>query len=323
MTNNKIGLIVIVVGLFASVSAFSASALSSNASKNSVIKATDVALQCFSEPWNKSALLRLKNDKFEVEDAQRKTALAKQLLFCLASSDPQFRDGIAFKALSQWLRADSFSPSVYQAMFTSLINILKGEVIDELGVYQPFVALVLSEVVRVDRVSPYLDNEQRQEVVDVISDYYRSIKDYRGFDENIGWRHSVAHSADVMLQLALNPKINKAQLDKMLHVLAKQINADGEHFYIYGEPKRIAMAVVYILLRKQHSVAEWENWLMDVSSHQPLSGWGDAYQSQLGLAKLHNTQRFLTVFYALIKASKNQTLIDLVPALEQALKRVN
>lgn len=288
-----------------------------------IIHADQIAKLCLNDKWQKSALIQLKDNKFELADPKIKAELAAQLMHCLASPDPLLRDGIAFSALSQWLRADSFSSSFYQQLFTSLLDTLQGNVIDEIGIYQPFAALVLSEVVRVDRITPYLDDIQRQQVVDVISQYLHSIKDYRGFDEHIGWRHGVAHSADVMLQLALNPAINKAQLDKMLNVLAGKINPSEDHFYIYGEPQRIAMAVVYIFLKNQHSVTEWENWLEKVTNPLPLSTWGNAYQSQQGLAKLHNTQSFLRAFYALIKASKNETLISMVPALEHALKKVN
>lgn len=323
MVKKTLKLIGIITGLLQSTLVFSGEGFTSDAVSKKVIRADEVAQHCLSEKWTRPALIELKNNKFELIDSNDRTELAKQLMHCLASPDPLLRDGVAFTALSQWLRADGFSPSFYQAMFTQLIETLHGDVIDDLGIYQPFAALVLSEVVRVDRITPYLDDIQRQTAVAVISQYLHSLKDYRGFDDKIGWRHGIAHSADVMLQLALNPAINKTQLEQMLEVLADKVNPDKEHFYIYGEPQRISMAVVYIFLKNQHTVSEWENWLAKVTNSQPLASWGEAYQSQQGLAKLHNTQSFLRAFYALIKTSKNETLIQMVPALEKALQQVN
>jgi len=286
------------------------------------IDANKVEQKCLSGGWNKTKFETLKNNNFAIQNQDTQQALALQLLSCLAHPDPVIRDEIAFSALSRWLRADSFNSTVYLTMFDKLINVLTNHVNDKHAVYKPFAALVLSEVVRVDRKSPYLNDAQRSQVVNIISNYFIAIDDFRGFDEKVGWRHNIAHSADVMLQLALNSKTDKQQLDQLLTALASQINADGQHFYIYGEPKRIAMPVIYIFLRKLHSLAEWEVWLEGITS-APLTSWGDAYKSQKGLAKLHNTQNFLNAFYILIHKSENPTLVSMIPALEKAIKTVN
>lgn len=40
-----------------------------------------------------------------------------------------------------------------------------------------------------------------------------AICDYRSFDERDGWRHAVAHAADLLMRLALNPALTGTQLD--------------------------------------------------------------------------------------------------------------
>ena len=159
--------------------------------------------------------------------------------------------------------------------------------------------------------------------VDTSIQYFNNIIDYRGYDETIGWRHAVAHGADLMLQLTLNKKIEKLSLDKMLKALANQITAKNSHFYIYGEPERFARPVIYIFLRQQHSLADWEFFMAEVSSPHPYISWDDVFTSQQGLAKRHNTKSFLHSLYASIKNSENETLKTMVPALETAIERVN
>nr|WP_241242362.1 DUF2785 domain-containing protein [Thalassotalea sp. G2M2-11] len=287
-----------------------------------VINASEVSAQCLSPKWQKRQLMQLKANSFQPLKLAQKQQLMMQLLNCLAHPDPELRDGIAFTAISQWLRNEQFDRQVYLSMFEHLLSVLSAQVIDEYNVYQSFVALMLSEVVRVDRLTPYLTEQQRQQLVDVISSYYTSIRDYRGFDRQIGWRHGVAHSADVMLQLALNQAVNQTLLSQMLTTLKQQVIASNEHFYIYGESKRIAMAVVYILLRDVHSISQWQTWVNDISSPAPFAQWNEVYQSQQGLAKLHNTQQFLYAIYSLIKPSDNKRLQALVPTIEQAIKLV-
>ena len=290
-----------------------------------VIDAMQVNKNCFTNGWDKAAFIKLKQAKFELQSDHSitKEQLAFQLLNCLASPDPQLRDGVAYEGISNWLRSNSFTNETYVAMFTTLTTALSSKVDDSNGVYLPFVALTLAEVARVDRKKPYLTNEQRSLLVNVVVNYVTNQRDYRGFDKQFGWRHSIAHGADLMLQLALNPAINKAQCDVMLAAIASQVAAHGEHHYIYGEPKRLALPVAYIYLKGLYSDQEWKNWLSQLTTAHPFASWGETYKTQEGLAKLFNTQNFLFSLYASIKPSKNENLQLMIPALEQAIRKVN
>jgi len=290
---------------------------------NTLIDLKELEANCYNNNWSKGDFLELKENKFFVENKTQKKKLALQLLNCLASPDPLIRDEVAFSALSQWLRSDSFSSKVYIEMFNSLSSSLNEPVNDIHGVYKPFVALVLAEVARVDRKKPYLTQLQRKQLVENTVNYFTSLRDYRGFNETYGWRHGIAHTADLMLQLALNPEIDKPLLDKMLVALRSQVVAHNQHFYIYGEPTRIALPVAYIFLRNQHSVDDWQNWLKALTSPEPFNSWNDVYKSQQGLSKRHNSQAFLYALYGKIKQSKNNVLASMIPALENTIKTIN
>lgn len=292
------------------------------AKSHNVINADTIVSNCESPNWSKSKLLILKEQKFLIENKEEKSAVARQLMHCLASPDPVLRDEIAYTGLSQWLRANDFNADFYLAMFTTLTEVISADVTDDYGVYQPFAMLMLAEVARVDRKSPFLNDVQRDHLVDVGTDFLTFIEDYRGYDSKIGWRHSVAHTADLMLQLSLNPAITKQHLDNMLSAISSQVVAKNNHFYIYGESKRLVMPVIYIFLNDQFTIENWQTWLNELTLPTPLKSWGEAYSSQQGLSKLHNTQHFLFAFYALIKNSKNERLSQMVPALEDAIKKV-
>src|SRR5258705_220852 len=75
------------------------------------------------------------------------------------------------------------------------------------------------------------------------------VTDRRGFDATQGWRHGVAHGADLLLQLGLNPALSAAQLDAIVQAIASQVAPAGEHFYVYGEPERLARPIAYIAKR--------------------------------------------------------------------------
>jgi hypothetical protein len=117
------------------------------------------------------------------------------------------------------------------------------------------------------------------------------VRDYRGFDEREGWRHGVAHGADFALQLALNPALDRAALDRLLGAIASQVVPRGGHFYVYGEPERLAAPVLYIGKRNLHDVDEWRKWFAALAEPKPLASWRDAFKSQAGLAKRTTPRR--------------------------------
>ena len=79
--------------------------------------------------------------------------------------------------------------------------------------------------------------------------YLATVRDYRGYDEQQGWRHGVVHAADMMMQLALNGALVKQD--------PAQLTAAGAQsppqFFHYGEGERLAM---YVLLSESKDAAQ-------------------------------------------------------------------
>lgn len=269
--------------------------------------------------WTGDQLKALKAEGFKLDDDARRTQLAAGLLACLADPDPELRDGIAFEAWSTWLRADKISVEARLAAVAELLPALHSEALDPDGFRKPFAALVLSELARADRKSPYLSPEQRAQLLDGGAQYLEGVRDYRGFDAREGWRHGVAHGADLMLQLGLNPALDKAQLDRMIAAVATQVTPPGEQFYVYGESARLARPVLYAALRGLHTAADWDAFFKRISDPAPLAKWPDAFRDNAGLARRHNARAFLLVVYSEIAESKDEKLIQMLPAVKAAM----
>jgi len=194
---------------------------------------------------------------------------------------------------------------------------------DTQGFARPFAALALAEVARVDRLRPFLATDERSQLVEAATAYLRGVTDHRGFDAVQGWRHGVAHGADLLLQLGLNPALSPAQLDAIVQAVASQVAPAGEHFYVYGEPERLARPILYIAKRATGpgDAPYWERWLGTLAAPAPLPSWEAAFKSQSGLARRHNTQAFMQVLYVMVRESGDATLQQrLLPGLVAALK---
>jgi|CXWL01.1.fsa_nt_gi hypothetical protein len=258
----------------------------------SLLLAAPVATTCPPLGSTRADILKLRESKFEVASAEDRNALAVRLLSCLDDPDPAIRDGVVFEGLQVWLRSKALSPATILILEASLKKTLAGEP-DAAGFRLPFAALVLSEVARADRVEPVFPDEVRASLVEVAASSLTRVNDYRGFDPVAGWRHGVAHGADLVLQLSLNPKVDAAGVSRLMQAVSAQIAPKGPVFYTFGEPERLARAVVFSYRRGLLEPAFWEAWFASISDPTPMASWGAAFQSLDGLARRHNALSFL------------------------------
>lgn len=274
---------------------------------------------CPPEGWSQDRLGSLKTGKFAIADAVERQTLALALLPCLSAPDPLLRDGLAFEAYSTWLRGDQLDKETRLAALGQLLPLLSADATDAEGFTRPFAALVLAELARADRKAAYLSAEQREQLVEAATRYLASVTDYRGFDATQGWRHGVAHGSDLLMQLSLNDLVSKPQLDRILAAVASQVAPAGEHFYIYGESERLARPALLTAMRGLHEPAEWRAWFAKLVSPAPMASWKEAFSSNAGLARRHNTRAFLLLVHAEIANSKNEKLALLLPEVNAAL----
>lgn len=281
------------------------------------------AATCPPQGQDRSSLQKLKAEGFVIADPAARQALALALLDCLADPDPGLRDGVAYEGLTVWLRGDGLDLATRQALLDRLLPMVAPKAADAAGFRAPFAALVLSEVARTDRVAPWLSPVQRATLVEGAASYVEGVRDYRGYDETEGWRHGVAHGADLLMQLALNPALDKLQLSRLLEAVASQVAPAGAEAYRYGESERLARPVLFVLQRGLHDEAEWSAWITRVTAPAPLAAWSEAFASQAGLAKRHNTRFFLLALYAGLREGGDETLQARVPAVVAGLRAVD
>ncbi len=298
------------------------------------IKATLCALLCAALPalayadnacppanFTKSSLSELQKKNWHISSDEQRNQLALALLPCLANPDSELRDQLGFEALSHWMRNQLLSATSLEQIRLSLLTQLNqaDSGTQAAGFAQPFAALTLAELARVDRRTPFLQEVQREEMVQAAAAYLQNWRDYRGYDETEGWRHGIAHGADWALQLALNSKLSKAQLLSLLQALALQIQTQ-QHFYIYGEPARLMAPVFWIAKSGQFRLSEWQAWFKGFRRPTPEPGH---HYTQAELAQRHNLSAFLLALYFSVReANDNQLKEHFLPALKESLQEL-
>ena len=244
--------------------------------------------------------------------------LVPNLAACLAHPDPTVRDALAYTRLATWLRADAVSPAARAGLMQTLLGDLAPEHPDPAGFQAPFAALVLAEVARTDRVAAWLSVEERETLVSAAANYLSGVRDYRGFIDGEGWRHGVAHGADFVMQLVLNPALDAAARRRLLDAVASQVSPVGAPPYVHTESERLARPVLLALGLDTFDQESWKTWLDGVASPAPMASWDQAWQNEAGLARRHNLRAFLLALHAGISSQEN--LSGYRPAVEDALR---
>ena len=278
------------------------------------------APNCPPAGWTLGQLNALKADKFAIENPSTRRTLAIALTLCLGDPEPALRDGIAFEALSTWLRAGALDrPTMIELRDRLLLMLAAVKQPQDEGFRGPFAALVMAEVARTDRISAWLSAEDREVLVQTAARYLTDIRDYRAFSTREGFRHGVAHGADFVLQLALNPAVTKPQLDRLLAAIATQVAPRQLVAYAAGESDRLARPVLFIAQRGLHSDDEWRAWFAQVLSPAPMATWDDAFSTELGLARRHNSRAFLLSLFASASTTEHAGVRQLLGPVREGL----
>ncbi|MEE2879324.1 MAG: DUF2785 domain-containing protein [Pseudomonadota bacterium] len=231
-----------------------------------------------------------------IASTQPVEGLATSIAQCLGRADPSIRDGFAYEALTGLLRAGLVPADEREKLLLSLSASVEAHDIETAnkgpGFLAPFAALVLSEVARTDRVEPWMSETQRGDLLETGAAYVESVRDYRGFVDGEGWRHGVAHGADLLMQLSLNPAIDEDDADRVLQAVGRQISSDDAPAFIFDEPRRLARPVLFLTQRGLLEEEKLTSWFESLATPAPLTSWDEAFASESALARRHNLRAF-------------------------------
>lgn len=253
-------------------------------------------------------------------DSASRTALLLTLPDCLEHPDPALRDGYAFELLSLILRGGEQTDETLRSLQVDLLARLASAGEDKNGFRGPFAVLALAEIARVDRITPFLSEEERWDVLMAAKAYLESLTDYRGYSDTEGWRHGVAHTADLLMQMSLNAHLTKPQAEEILAAIALKVGIP-DHAYVFGESERLAAPVTFLAFKETFTAAEWSAWFSGLwPPENPLRE--DAFKSKAALTKLHNLRAFAQSVYINAVASNDDRMKPVAGAAFEFLNQL-
>ncbi len=230
--------------------------------------------------------------EYRVPDDADYWQLTQEMLVHIGSIDPELRDELILTTISKWARAERYTPDQYSAILTTTLDQQHlffglGERDSDTVFTRAFSVLVGGIAIYHHRQQAFLSASEVLSACDKVLDYFAREVDLRGYVEEKGWAHAVAHTADVLDEFALCVEIEAAGLRCILAAIhAKAATADT--IYTAEEDERLAYATLSLFSRDVITQTEVTAWIKNFA---PIEHSGEWRQRHV------NTKHFLRSLY--------------------------
>jgi hypothetical protein len=222
-----------------------------------------VATLAAAPPHSAEFWRQIAQNKYAVPADSDLAGLTDELIDMLGSRDPEMRDDTAYSTLAAWIYQTRViePPALRRVVDRLLANLEDG--VGERGAdrifRRSFSALTLSVVVARDNAASFLTAEEFRRIEEAALAYLAREQDIRGYDPQVGWMHSAAHTADLLKFIARNRFFDRARQPRLLDAVARKLTS-AQSVFTHGEDERFARAVLSIVNRADFDRAAFDAW---------------------------------------------------------------
>jgi hypothetical protein len=244
-------------------------------------------------------LKRIKESKFEFDESIDKSELASTLIENIGNHDSFVRDGLIYPTLATLLYYDHL-PKEDFVKFTRKLISEKGMKYDMPNYYElsvltrSFSLLAIVIIIYRQRTDHVLSDELFNKLYTEFMDYFRNEVDFRGYIDNVGWAHSVAHSADVFKQLFRCEKLGETEFKEMLEVIRERFMINT-YVFMSDEDERMVTAIHEGLKRNVLSEEYILEWINGFRSFEKLAKYPEDYNVDINIRNLLRSLYFRLV----------------------------
>ncbi len=136
-----------------------------------------------------------------------------------------------------------------------------------------------------------LEENTYNNIVAKFYDYFVKETDLRGYEKEVGWCHSIAHSADLFAQIFNNEKLGKTDIEKGF-LLIREKFVIKSYQYISDEDERMVNAIENAVKRNvlnENFILEWVEGFKD---YEKGNLYPEAYTITLNVKKFLRSMYF-------------------------------
>jgi len=166
-----------------------------------------------------------------------------------------------------------------------------------------FAVLIIAALVEVDSKRRILPEPLVREAANSVMDYAKRERDHRGYVDDKGWAHSVAHTADALDSCAQHPAITMKERIAILETIAKMVMLPEPLAYL--EDDRLSFPVYRIIQAKKVSQEFLQSWMSRFDI--------DEIHSKQAALRHVNVQHFFRSLYFLLQWEQpNHPFIEVI-----------
>ncbi len=212
----------------------------------------------------------LRENKYKVSNRNDLKVYISLMLKYIGDKDSVLRDDLIYTTFNKWiLKYKYFNEN-------EMINILNtlmdkehlffkiGHKNDDSVFTRSFSVLVICLILQRHRERAFLSENEFACVKNSLLNYFNDEKDLRGYVENFGWAHSVAHGADGFFEITLSKECNEELSINILDSVKNKL-LNGYYIFCHEEDERIVNVINVIYTRKLISRERFETWLIFIT----------------------------------------------------------
>ncbi|AIQ35490.1 DUF2785 domain-containing protein [Paenibacillus sp. FSL R5-0345] len=244
--------------------------------------------------------------------------LIQEMIHNIGSVDAELRDELIYTTLSYWIPGNSLTENELEQLLPVILDnnhlLFKlGELNTDSVFTRSFSMLVIPLLFMRHKESPFLSREQIHQIKDKVFYNIQKERDYRGYDEEKGWAHAIAHGADALDDLAQCSELDENDLLTILDLVYDKVTIT-DRIYSDGEDERMVRSIISVLNRKILSQTYVERWIQSFGDVEKNSEFLPAFRQK------NNIKNFLKSLYFRVKFYKVDA--NLCPTIEQTLYKV-
>lgn len=251
------------------------------------------------------------------EPVKNQALLLEQMTQNIGSSDPYLRDELIYRAYCKLVGEGRLNQQQLQQLMENMLeerffHYKLGEKHTDSVFQRSFSALVIALLLEYDVTHRVFERGLVEKATEQAIFYMMNEKDYRGYVEDKGWAHAVAHGADVLDAAAKHHYFNDTH--RMLGAI--EIPLLSGHPFTDDEEERLAVPI-FSLLANKDTEEEIVNWLTTIVDHTNtlLKNRTTNYPYRV----LHNVKHFLKAlyFYLVFKGGSEKVQRKINDSLKQ------
>jgi hypothetical protein len=201
----------------------------------------------------KLILTRYKDSNFGSVGSVDLGTLTNAMLYHIGSTDPELRDHLIYPSFINLIINSYYSRPELNRIIKACLDekhlFYRINEADEDAVFtRAFSSLIIAVLLHINRQNSFLAEEEVDEIAVKLIDYVRKEEDVRGYVEEKGWAHSIAHIADALDELVRQPELSDTRLEEIANTIIEKMYFEKGYF-LFEEDERMVTTMISLLQR--------------------------------------------------------------------------